>query len=500
MTSSQRFDIVEPNAGSISASMRAFGYSPETAIADLVDNSITAGAKSIAVNFDWDGTHSWISVTDDGKGMSTTELVNAMRLGSQSPLDDRDPSDLGRFGLGLKTASISQCRKVTVITKALGSKIACRCWDLDVLDRTGEWRLLHDPSPVAEVLIDSLKKSKHGTVVIWEVLDRLVGECDRYDETAQKQFLTVADRVSEHLSMTFHRFISSSRISLKVNDHPVEIWDPFLEIRNLGAQRMPENSLELSKSKVRVRPFVLPHRSKLTEDDFTKAGAKRGWNDLQGFYVYRNDRLLVAGSWLELGFTKEEHYKLARIAIDIPNDMDSEWQIDVRKSLAIPPREIREKLTKIAKSVRAKAVEVYRHRGKVVTEAREKDGVTLLWNQKVARGLISYQINRDHAVVQAALNSPSKKSLNALLRLVEETIPVPQITISNAENPEKHAHAFEGKTTTQVKSMAEDLYRVLRHDGLPHEGAARRVLSMDPFDRFKDDLAPLLAALEDNAK
>jgi len=500
MTSSQRFDIVEPNAGSISASMRAFGYSPETAIADLVDNSITAGAKSIAVEFFWDGTHSWISVTDDGKGMSTTELVDAMRLGSRSPLDDRDPSDLGRFGLGLKTASISQCRKVTVVTKAVGSRIACRCWDLDVLDRTGEWRLLHDPSPAAEALSDSLKKTKHGTIVIWEVLDRLVGKCDRDDKAAQKQFLTVADRVSEHLSMTFHRFISASRISLKVNDHPVEIWDPFLERRNVGAQRIAEKSLELSKSKVRVRPFVLPHRSKLTEDDFTKAGAKRGWNDLQGFYVYRNDRLLVAGSWLGLGFTKEEHYKLARIAIDIPNDTDSEWQIDVRKSLAIPPRQIRDDLKKIANSVRAKAVRVYRHKGDVVTGDREKGGVTLLWNQKVTRGLIAYQINRHHAVVQAALKSPTKKSVNALLRLVEETIPVPQITISNAENPEKHADAFEGKPTTQVKNLATDLYRVLRDDRLPHDKAINRVLSMDPFDRFKEELAPYLASLEDAAK
>src|SRR2546428_7939377 len=136
------FDLVPPNAASLVESLRAFGYGLPTAIADLVDNAIFGKARNIWIEFFWDGEESAVCLTDDGCGMSEPELRDAMRAGSRNPLDDRDPRDLGRFGLGLKTASFSQCRRLTVRSKTKDGGAITRCWDLDCIGRTNDWRLL----------------------------------------------------------------------------------------------------------------------------------------------------------------------------------------------------------------------------------------------------------------------------------------------------------------------------------------------------------------------
>ena len=104
-----------PEASSMIETFRAIGYSIEAAVADIIDNSISARAKNIWINFEWEGSETWLAVKDDGSGMNNDELVQAMRPDSKNPLDDRSTKDLGRFGLGLKTASFSQCRLLSVI-------------------------------------------------------------------------------------------------------------------------------------------------------------------------------------------------------------------------------------------------------------------------------------------------------------------------------------------------------------------------------------------------
>lgn len=484
MTSDQAFDLVPPNAAALIESLRAFGYTPETAIADLVDNSITAGAHQVSISFGWDGSRSTIAISDDGSGMSADQLVDAMRAGSSSPREKRDPADLGRFGLGLKTASFSQCRHLTVMSKNAASGVSCRRWDLDEVVRTGEWRLLRGPTRSCAHLVDELDGCASGTIVVWECVDRIVGDADVEDPDPQRHFLDVADRVSAHLSMTFHRFLGPKRLQISVNGRPVSKWDPFLE-GNAACQALGAERIESPGGDIEVHPYVLPHRSKLAEADFQLAGGARGWNDLQGFYVYRNGRLLVAGDWLGLRFTKEEHYKLARIRIDIPNSADEQWQIDVRKSVAVPPSEIREQLRRVAKFTRERAVEVYRHRGKVLAKRAEK-GIVPLWREKVKNGRISYVINRDHEGVAAALDHPSKASVRTLLRLVEETVPVPLIAINTSERPEEHVAPLEQATPKAVAELAEAIYRSLIQRGMSHRDAAQQVLTTDPFHLYPE--------------
>lgn len=483
-------EIVPPNAGAMIESMRAFGYSPATAIADLVDNSITARASLIEVRLHWAGRDSWVSVTDDGRGMDEDGLRTAMRLGSRSPREERAAEDLGRFGLGLKTASFSQCRSLTVASRAAAGPLSVRRWDLDVVAERGEWCLL---TSAAARSADRLEPSTpgSGTIVLWEDLDRLVGNADRDDTGARERFLQTARRVETHLGMVFHRFLATrGGPELRVNGNRVKPWDPFLA-DHASTQRFQPEWLTLHGQRIEVTPFVLPHHSKLTDLERAAGRGPEGWNAHQGFYVYRERRLLVAGDWLRLGGQKEEHAKLARIRIDLPNGLDADWQIDVRKATARPPGPLRDRLRQIAELTRRRATQVYRHRGQEV--ARRHGGErSFVWRQLVRRGRIVYAVNREHPIVAAALSATPQ--LESVLRLAEETVPIPLIALKAAQQPEDQAAPFEG-ADGDLRALAAEARDALL--ALGHEPAAitAALLAIEPFASHPE----ILSAIEELA-
>jgi hypothetical protein len=490
------YEIVSPNAAALIESIRAVGYSVQTSLADLVDNSIAALARNVWVNFHWHGMQSYVSVADDGRGMLENKLTEAMRLGSRSPLDVREPHDLGRFGLGLKTASFSQCRRLTVWTKAAGSGPVARCWDLDYVQQTGDWRLLKEVGHNSADPLAFLGTVVTGTVVIWERLDRLVEGACTEDQAAELRFLRAAEQVEQHMSMVFHRFLEPpAELRITVNDgNPIAPWDPFLKGEN-GTQQLAEEALQVGEERVTVRPYVLPHHSRLSDQAHKQAGGPGGWNAHQGFYVYRNRRLLVPGDWLQLGFQKEEHFKLARIQVDIPTTLDNAWQIDVKKSTARPPGGLRTELRRIAKVTRNRACEVYRHRGKTIARANTKNEC-FVWSQLLRQHKISYRINREHPLVKEALVSAGglATSIESLIRLVEETVPVPLISIDTSQNPDCHAGPFECSPESEVRALLNRIYCSLRASGVSHVGVLERLSGMEPFDHFPH----LIATLEES--
>ena len=171
----QQYDIVRPDAESFLQSLRSYGYSVETAISDLIDNSITANASDISITYGIDRFSSFVRIEDNGKGMNENELLNAMKIGSFNPLAARDENDLGRFGLGLKTASFSQCRRLTVKTRNKSGSEFIRCWDLDFVSEKKDWVLLRECADKNSNLnLSDFKFDGSGTIVLWEKLDRLV--------------------------------------------------------------------------------------------------------------------------------------------------------------------------------------------------------------------------------------------------------------------------------------------------------------------------------------
>lgn len=472
-----------PEASSMIESFRAIGYSLETAIADLIDNSISAEAGNVWINFEWKGSETWLSIRDDGIGMNDSELIQAMRPGSKNPSERRKPSDLGRFGLGLKTASFSQCRKLSVISKK-NSTIAYWTWDLDFVKQTGKWDLIKY-LPNQTFFESQINKSDSGTVVVWSDIDRLVKDIRADDNKSLDKFLIALEHAKQHLAMIFHRFIESGKLKIHLQDRPIKAWNPFLP-RESCTQIFPSETYH--DGKVNIKGYVLPHQSKLNSDTFREAGGVRGWNEHQGFYIYRNDRLLLAGDWLGLA-RKEEHYKLARIEVNLPNELDSQWQIDIRKSIARPPLYLRDQLKAYANKIRTYAVEVYRHRGRKAVSVLPGQPYVPLWIDFKKDNKWFHKVNRKHPLVtntKVLATSDPDKAIEILLRFIEETIPVKSIYIKEAEQSEILAKPCEGIDYEEVHSLIRDIYLALITEGKSRDEAVGIIFNLEPFNLFPE--------------
>jgi hypothetical protein len=469
----------EPEASSMIEAFRAIGYSIQTAVADIIDNSISAGAKNIWVDFEWKGAETWLSIKDDGTGMDSKELIQAMRPGSRNPNEVRSNKDLGRFGLGLKTASFSQCRKLSFISKKAENIAVFWTWDLDFVNQTGKWDLIDF---IPEQFRNGLDTLESGSIVIWNDMDRSVKNLREEDNSSLAKFLQIMEQVKKHLAMVFHRYIENNRVTLFFQQREIEPWNPF-SFDDPATQKFPEEPLH--NNKVRVRGFVLPHKSKLTEDEFRKAEGPKGWNEQQGFYIYRNERLLVGGDWLGM-FRKEEHYKLARIMIDLPNSLDAEWQIDIKKSIARPPLILRDQLRAYANKVRSQAVEVYRHKGKILQRKYPTIQFQPVWHEKLRHGKRFFEVNREHPYIKTMLDNlqGGSNELNQLLRFIEETVPIPLITIKESEQPELQGQPFEDTDHEPIRKAMKLMYDKLIKDGKSDDLAKSMILNIEPFNLF----------------
>ena len=475
--------FAEPEASSMIETFRAIGYSIETAIADIIDNSITAGAKNIWIDYDWKGSNSTLSILDDGVGMNEEQLIQAMRPGSKNPLDHRNKDDLGRFGLGLKTASFSQSRKFTVVSKAVDFDPVFWTWDLDFVNQEKAWKLIRYV-PEEDSWMNKIYTLKNGTCVIWWELDRLTGGTSEDNEEAKSKFLGIMDSVKSHISMVFHRYMDEG-IKIYFRDRLIKSWDPFM-IGFDGLQTKPETRLE--NGSIKIKGFVLPHRSKLSAEQYNLGkGPKDSWTAHQGFYVYRNSRLLVAGDWLGL-FKREVHYDLCRIQIDLPNNFDDEWQIDIKKSIARPPSIYIEQILALSKEVRNQAVEVYRHKGKVLKRKLASEEYFPFWEERARHGKRFYKINRNHPLLNELFSKSGdlKKDIEKMLQFIEETIPVPLITLQENENEKPHGQPFEGIDHNAIKETMQKLYDGFVSGGLSLEKAKARILNTEPYNFYPE--------------
>lgn len=321
-----------PFAPVLMESTRAIGYSLEAAIADIIDNSIAAKAGKVQLSFFPVGD-AYVSILDNGTGMDDAQMNIAMQYGSKSPTETRDSSDLGRYGLGLKTASLSQCRVLTVISKQ-GDQVIGRRWDLDYVIKTGAWSLLIlDKEDFASVPhISDLYEQDSGTLVVWQNLDRLLmGEVD-YEKSLGRKM----DEVRQHLELVFHRYLSGEsgikKLEILFNGVKLKAADPFLIKKS--TQAMDTETLVIRGKRILVTPYILPHISKMTEEEKNQLGGKDGIRKRQGFYVYRNKRLLIWGTWFRM-MRQGDLSKLARVMVDIPNDLDDLWTLDIKKGLEI---------------------------------------------------------------------------------------------------------------------------------------------------------------------
>lgn len=439
-----------PYAPTLIESTRAIGYSLEAAVADIIDNSIAANAKNVDIYFfPVDGAY--IAILDNGKGMTKEEIDVAMQYGSKNPTEERDKKDLGRFGLGLKTASLSQCRCLTVISKQ-GDNLEGRQWDIGHVTEVGDWSLnILDEEDIQQIpQFDELIKNESGTLVVWQKLDRLkAGEINFELSLGRK-----IDRVRDHLSLIYHRYLAGeseiTKLKLSINGEKIKGVDPFLTEKSV--QAMDDEILVIQGNKILVRPYILPHISKLTSDEIKMLGGKDGLRKQQGFYVYRNKRLLVWGTWFRM-MRQGDLSKLARIRVDIPNTLDDLWTLDIKKSYALPPAEVRKNLEIIINQIAERSKRTWTFRGK----KEVSDTETHVWNRmKNKQGGFYYEVNREHPLVQQMIkaNPDIEVSLNALLRQIEMGLPLNQLYV-DLNNDEQITNDNEQSDVEIVKSLQE---------------------------------------------
>ncbi|MEP7255937.1 MAG: ATP-binding protein [Ferruginibacter sp.] len=474
----KKAEIANPNPKSTINSYRSFGYNLSTAIADIVDNSISASAEEICISYKWDGQDSFILVSDNGTGMNKEELVVAMTPGSKDPEEERNEKDLGRFGMGLKTASFSQCKRLTCITKRKDYPITKRCWDIDFINTENEWQLLDYISDTS--FLEKINNQESGTLVLWEKLDRIVGNAAGNNESVKNAFYQEMQNVRQHLSLVFHKFIESKRIKIFFQNDLVEPYNPFL----LNLKSKPEMGLPEKFSNVEITYFILPHMSEISKEDYENSGGSLGWFQGQGFYIYRSDRLLVSGDWLGLE-KKRDYSKLARIAVNISNANDFNWHLDIKKSTATPPIEIRRELSRVAKIAIIKSAKIYNWRGQKTISEISNANHEPLWKDEITReGIKKYKINRKHPIISSLLSESSKLAGKAL-KLLEENVPIELILSNQNEDPAFHELEKQIQNPSdELISLAVELYKINISQGIPESLARQQIMSATPFNLF----------------
>lgn len=438
-----------PSPSVLMNSMRSIGYSFKTALADIIDNSISANAKNIYVTFPINDEDLFISILDDGNGMSKDELFNAMKYGS-----DREYSlnDLGRFGLGLKSASLSQCRSLTVVSKQK-DKINAFKWDLDFVIKEKKWECFELDCDEIKLIpnINDLTAFENGTLVLWENFDTAY----KKSNGKIREFLSdEIDYAEKHIRLVFHRFMSNSnkKVNIYFNNDLIKPIDPFLEDHAKTDSRKT-SEIFIEGETIKIQPYILPHQSDLTILDIEKIGGIENLRNGQGFYIYRNNRLIIYGTWFRLSTStiSPELLKYGRIKVDIPNTLDDVWDIDIKKQNATIPRQILNNLKKAVNDVCSRSKEKTSKRIKLSLEKDE----SRIWNKFLSKnGKEIYSINKESKFILNFLDDfddkDRKKILN-LIDIVSANIPFDDIynSICTKQNEDKFNDA-------QIEAMVQE--------------------------------------------
>lgn len=455
--------------------MRSIGYTVESAVADVIDNSIAADASTVDIFISAYGEFE-LSVLDNGHGMSRSEAIDAMRLAAVSPTKARGPDDLGRFGLGLKTASLSQCRNLTVISRHAGVTTALR-WSLDHVVEVGKWELLElDEYEVSDLLgwsqLDALVT---GTLVHWGNLDHVM----MTEGSKQTDLDRVGVRVRNHVALVFHLFNSGyrdRRLTFRMNGGNIAPLDPFMST-SPKIQKTDWEPINVNGELVKLKAYTLPYINRLSARERERLLELGALRETQGFYVYRGGRLVIWGTWFRV-MPRSEMAKLTRVRVDIPNSLDHLWSLDVKKSTADPPPAVRTRLKELARTMILPGQKVQEFRGR---KAQSSTSIDYLWNLHENGTEFRYEINPAHATIESfaqSLSDLQRKQFEVVLDDIQGTFPVVDAhnRMSGDRMPVTEA-ADEDVLARAVKAWT----LIKEHGGVPFELFLKGLATSEPY-------------------
>lgn len=478
MGATMQSEIIRPSVHLLE-SMRSIGYTLEAAVADLIDNSISAEASRIDIDADVVAARH-LALLDDGEGMTAESAREALRFAGA--VRERHASDLGRFGLGLKTASLSQARRLTLVTKHQSQITALR-WDVDYVREKGDWVLIVlDPADLGDLpLIEKLMKRQSGTLVVWNELDLLLGD-------AKEPGPYLAERLGglrTSLSLVFHRFLEGRqrRLTITVNGLEIQPLDPFVA-KNPKTQRTLVETVDVAGVGVQVEGFTLPHTSGLDADERRRPDLGEGMRGAQGFYVYRNQRLISYGHWYGLA-KMSELTKQTRVKVDVPPELDNLWQLDIKKSRSEPPSSFKSRLKQLIDPLVDSGRRVHTFRGR-----RDLAPITHVWMKVKTRDGFRYEVDLSNPLVSSMLagfSTPDSQRVLDLVHLLTTTYPILDAYVELAANVPVLEYESDSHLIISRLEAARDS---ALFDQDP-ETAYSQLVGVEPFDST-DDLRALI--------
>ena len=446
-----------PKAATLMGSLRSMGYSFESAIADVIDNSISAHASKVQVLFPTSPLADLaVGIMDNGEGMSNEELLEAMRYGSMASEEQRADDDLGRFGMGLKSASLSQCRRLTVISFD-GIEYHGYRWDYSYIIEKQDWIIQELSKEEIELVpfADAFILQKAGTLVVWDDFDVLSKSSGGQ---IYETLIELRNTVEQSLALIFHRYLSATddtKLEIQINNLSVSPLDPFLE-RHPKTTSKKERTIAIPDSEgverlIHIKPYVLPFATDLKEKDKKLIGGIENLRAKQGFYIYRNKRLIIWGTWFGMN-KRAELTKNARIRVDIPNSLDDIWAIDIKKQNASIPKKILNQMKKTVMDALEISVNQQTYRGRT---NKINDNIDYIWERKEGRNdTFFYQINRGSKLYQYIREKMSDEDityLDMLITEIEKNIPIQQMYIDKSN---------EAISVEEADSRLDDLFQM----------------------------------------
>lgn len=494
-----------PKAATLMGSLRSMGYSFESAIADVIDNSISAHASKVRVMFPTSPLADLaVGIMDNGEGMSNEELLEAMRYGSMASEEQRADDDLGRFGMGLKSASLSQCRRLTVISFD-GIEYHGYRWDYSYILEKQDWIIQELSKEEIELVpfAEAFLLQKAGTLVVWDDFDVLSKSSGGQ---VYETLTELRNRVEQSLALIFHRYLSATdgtKLEIQINNLSVSPLDPFLE-RHPKTTSKKERTIAIPDSEgverlIYIKPYVLPFATDLKEKDKKLIGGIENLRAKQGFYIYRNKRLIIWGTWFGMN-KRAELTKNARIRVDIPNSLDDIWAIDIKKQNASIPKKILNQMKKTVMDALEISVTQQTYRGRT---NKINDNIDYIWERKEGRNdTFYYQINRESKLYQYIREKMSDEDityLDMLITEIEKNIPIQQMYIDKSN---------EAISVEETDSRLDDLFQMavamvntlqlLRDDNI--ESIIEDLMKSEPFCHYSKLKELLIKYFQDEHK
>mgnify|MGYP000853784636 CR=1 FL=1 len=474
-----------PSADVLMDSMRSIGYTFNAAVADIIDNSISADSSQINILVSPSPSEIYLAFLDNGVGMDEAELRAAMKYGSRSKNDERKTEDLGRFGLELKSASLSQCTELIVASKKNGL-ISADSWNLKVVQTTKAWTLLELDNKEIDQLpcIEKLKEEPQGTLVIWRDFDviRQINNGQEYNGLTDN-----IDDACDYLGLVFHRYLLDKKLGISVNDTPIAGIDPFLESNKKTEVGKP-NDITIKDENgadqhITVTTYLLPYLKDLSETDKKKLGGVARISTMQGFYVYRNNRLIIYGTWFRMSY-RSELAKYARIKVDIPSSLDGIWKIDIKKQNAELPPIIKKQLQKCVENASFSSRRKNEHRLTLKT-----DDENAIWQKNLTRDKRAiYRINKDSPLIRQIIQTaePSDVSkINLLIDSIEKSIPFHDMYTDEAnDNIETELNEEDSiLLASNAIGLIKERQKIAPET---NENSIAAIMKIDPFRRYPE--------------